>query len=102
MFLLLVGVAGWGQSEYRHPCRARAHGKELDGAFPTRLYGLPKPFQVKAFDGRSAPCTRLVRVYASRYSTRRCGGDATVTYVLQLLEGAGVAGSSNGSDVSRP
>jgi hypothetical protein len=47
IFLPLVGIAGCYQSEHRHPYLARPHGEELDGAFPARLYGLPKPFRKK-------------------------------------------------------
>ncbi len=44
IFLPLVGIAGWDQSEHRHPRRARAHGEELDDALPTPPYNLPKSF----------------------------------------------------------
>lgn len=27
-----VGIAGWNQSELRHPCQAHAHGEDLDDA----------------------------------------------------------------------
>ncbi|KAF8495439.1 hypothetical protein F5888DRAFT_554910 [Russula emetica] len=99
IFLPLVGIAGWDQSKHRHPRRARARGEELNDALPTRPYGLLKPFWTKpSIEAvRNVPdwfgFTPLDTVYAGRCG----GGEATGTCVLQSLEDAGVAVSSNAS-----
>jgi len=96
---LRLGIAGWDQSKHRHPRRARARGEELNDALPTRPYGLLKPFWTKpSIEAvRNVPdwfgFTPLDTVYAGRCG----GGEATGTCVLQSLEDAGVAVSSNAS-----
>jgi hypothetical protein len=115
-------MASWGQSEHRHPRLARAHGEELDGAFPARrtVYQILPGKSHR--DGRGAPCTRLVRVYAGRNpkmgpaghpgrwqeaaghlrtaSVGACGRDVGVGALRVMCHIANVQGMHDGADNS--